>query len=91
MSDKKSDKKTIDVTVGFNVNDEEIEYIRSDFFKESYGYKDPIGYTAKLLQMALEKWIREKIGIFCPECESKLEEDWIFCPNCGWSSESDMS
>jgi len=80
------EKRTIEVTIGFNVNKEEIEYIKSDFFDDAYGYKDPTGYTAKLIQMGLEKWIREKIGIFCPECDAALEEDWIYCPSCGWNS-----
>lgn len=79
-------KKTIEVVIGFNANREEIEYIKSDFLNEEFGYKDPIGYTAKLIQMGLEKWLREKIGIFCPECEAQLEEGWAFCPSCGWSS-----
>lgn len=86
MGEKKL-KRTIDVTIGFNANDEEIEYIKSDFMKEEYGYTDPIGYTAKLIQMGLEAWIREKIGIFCPECEVELQEGWIYCPVCGWSTE----
>lgn len=90
MSDeKKNVKGTIEVIIGFNLNDEEIEYIKSEFFNESYGYKDPIGYTAKLIEMALEKWIREKIGIFCPKCEEEMKENWIYCPNCGWSSETE--
>ena len=77
----------IKVEVGFDFKDEEISYIRSDFLKEDLGFKDPIGYTAQLLQMALEKWVREKIGIFCPECDFTLEEGWAYCPECGWSSE----
>lgn len=81
---KKEEKRTIEVVIGFNADDEEIEYIKSDFFE--FEYKDPIGYTAKLIQMGLEKWIREKIGIFCPNCEAELQENWVFCPNCGWSS-----
>jgi len=82
-------KGTVEVVIGFNFEDEAIEYIKSDFLKESFGFKDPIGYTAKLIQMALEKWIREKIGIFCPECDVKLEENWIYCPKCGWSTENE--
>ncbi len=80
-------KRTIEVIIGFNLNDEEIEYIKSEFFNEAYGYKDPVDYTAKLIEMALEKWIREKIGIFCPECSVQMQEDWVFCPSCGWSTE----
>ena len=86
MEDKKQEgKRTLEVIIGFNVEDEDIEYIKSDFLKESYGFKDPIGYTAKLIELALEKWIREKIGLFCPSCEEQLEEDWVFCPKCGWN------
>jgi hypothetical protein len=80
-------KRVLEVIIGFNATDEEIEYIKSDFMNESYGFKDPIGYTAKLIQMGLEHWIREKIGIFCPECDSEMKEGWKYCPECGWSSE----
>ena len=86
---KKEPKKTMEVIIGFNLNNEEIEYIKSDFLNEEYQYKDPIGYTAKLMQMGLEKWIREKIGLFCPKCEVDFQENWIYCPSCGWSSENE--
>jgi len=86
MPDETEAKRTIEVIIGFNLDKEEIEYIKSDFLNEVYGYKDPIGYTAKLIEMGLEKWIREKIGIFCPNCDETLEENWSFCPECGWSS-----
>lgn len=95
MADKKNNivnikdegNRIIEVLIGFNINTEEIEYIKSGFFDEVYGYKDPTGYTAKLIEMSLEKWIREKIGIFCPNCSNSMEENWAFCPVCGWSSE----
>lgn len=80
-------KKLIEVTIGFNADREKIEYIKSDFMEEKYGFKDPIGYTAQLIQMGLEKWVRDNIGIFCPECDFELSEGWSFCPNCGWSSD----
>ena len=80
------DERIIEVVIGFNADREEIEYIKSDFLIEKYNYKDPINYTAKLMEMGLEKWIREKIGIFCPKCEEELQEGWSFCPSCGWSS-----
>lgn len=86
---KQKQKRTIEVVIGFNANREEIEYIKSDFLNEEFGYKDPIGYTAKLIQMGLETWIRDKIGIFCPECEAELQENWAFCPTCGWSSDEE--
>ena len=88
MAEEKEGKKTLEVVIGFNYEDEDIEYIKSDFLKESFGFKDPIEYTAKLMQMALEKWIREKIGLFCPSCERQLEENWQFCPTCGWNSDN---
>jgi hypothetical protein len=75
----------IKVVIGFNRTSEEIDYIDSDFMKEGEGFKDPIGYTAKLIQMGLEKWIREKIGISCPKCDGEFKEGWQFCPNCGWN------
>jgi hypothetical protein len=79
-------KKIVEVTIGFNVEKEEIEYIKSDFMEEKNEFKDGIGYTAQLIEMGLEKWIREKIGIFCPECSIELQEEWTFCPNCGWGN-----
>lgn len=81
------EKGIIKVIIAFNVAREEIEFIKSDFLDKKYGYKDPIGYTAKLIQMGLETWIREKIGVFCPDCDSQMDEGWSFCPNCGWTSE----
>lgn len=83
------ERKTIEVVIGFNPEDEVIDYIKSDFMDEELGYKDPIGYTAKLIQMGLENWIREHIGITCPKCDYELEENWICCPNCGWSTENE--
>lgn len=81
-------KRVIEVTIGFNADREKIEYVKSDFLDEKYSYKDPVGYTAKLMEMGLEWWIRKKIGIFCPECEAELQEGWSFCPKCGWSNDN---
>lgn len=81
---KDQEKNIVEVIIGFNKNEERIEYIKSDFMDKDSNYKDPIGYTVKLIQMGLEHWIREKIGIFCPECDVEFQEDWKFCPNCGW-------
>lgn len=78
-------RNLVEVTIGFNLNSDEIEYIKSDFMNEKSNFKDPIGYTARLIEMGLEKWIREKIGIFCPNCDSELKEEWTFCPSCGWN------
>lgn len=79
-------KRIIEVTIGFDTDREKIEYIKSDFLREDYSYKDPIGYTAKLIGMGLDWWVKEKIGLFCPECETELSEGWQFCPSCGWSN-----
>jgi hypothetical protein len=75
----------IEVRIGFDRNREEIAYIKSDFMDEDAGFKDPIGYTAQLIQMGLEKWIRDKVGITCPECDLEFKEGWSYCPNCGWN------
>ena len=83
------EKRTVEIAIGFDVNREEIEYIKSDFMNESFGFKDPVGYTAKLIEMALEKWIRDKIGIFCPNCDAELKEEWKYCPECGWGSSNE--
>ena len=77
-------KNIVEVIIGFNVNTEEIAYIKSDFESPDLGYKDPVQYTISLLQMAYEKYLREKIGILCPNCEIEMQEGWSFCPNCGW-------
>jgi len=87
MTDKIEKKRTVEVIIGFNINDEKVEYIKSDFMNEKYGFKDPIGYTAKLIEMSLETWIREHIGLFCPECDIELNENWKYCPECGWNNE----
>lgn len=89
MTEEEKQKEIVEVTIGFNFDREEIEYIKSDFMVEKYGFKDPIGYTAKLIQMGLETWIRDKVGIYCPECGEELQENWIYCPNCGWSTENE--
>lgn len=89
--EKIESKKDVDVKVliGFNLDSEKITYIKSDFMDEKYNFKWPIEYTARLLQMALEKWIREKIGISCPKCDLDFQEEWKFCPNCGWNPEEE--
>lgn len=78
-------RNLVEVVIGFNLDTDEIAYIKSDFMDNKTEYKDPIGYTAMLMEMALTKWIREKIGVFCPQCDKELNEDWVFCPNCGWN------
>lgn len=76
--------REVKVTIIFDLDSEECE-IESGFEDSRYGFNDPIDYTAKLLQMALEKWIREKIGIVCPACGKDFEDDWNFCPECGYT------
>jgi hypothetical protein len=85
MSGDIAKKRTIEVVIGFDATEEKIDYIKSDFINEEYGFKDPVGYTAKLIEMGLEWWIREKIGIFCPECDVEMDEGWQYCPKCGWN------
>ena len=80
-----TDNDIIEVRIGFDRNKEEIIYIKSDFMDEDVGFKDPIGYTAQLIQMGLEKWIRDKVGIICNECNLEFQEGWSYCPNCGWN------
>lgn len=80
-----SEKNIVEVKVGFDLDEEKIKYIESDFMKNEDNYKHPIEYTARLLEFALEKWIREQVGVFCPNCDIELEEGWKYCPNCGWS------
>lgn len=80
-------KRIIEVTIGFDTEREKIDYIKSDFMNEENSFKDPVGYTARLIEMGLEHWIREQIGIFCPECDVELQEGWQFCPSCGWNTE----
>ena len=86
MADKVESSRIIEVIVGFDVNEEKVDYIKSDFMDESLGFQDTIGYTAKLLQMGLETWVRDNIGLLCPECDSEMKEDWKYCPECGWTT-----
>lgn len=79
-------KNIVEVKIGFNIERDKIAFIDSDFMDERYNFKNPIDYTTKLIQMALEKWIRDKIGIFCPKCDKEFKEGWTFCPVCGWNA-----
>jgi len=87
--DKVEAKRIVEVVVGFDVNEEKIDYIKSDFMDETLGFKDPIEYTAKLLQMGLEKWVRDNIGLLCPNCDAEIQENWRYCPECGWTNEEE--
>ena len=80
--DPKNDIREVAVILKFNLNTEELE-IESGFEDAGLAFKDPIGYTTNLLQMGLEKWIREKVGMVCPNCSVEMEESWDFCPKCG--------
>lgn len=80
--DKSKEVREVKVTLVYNL-DEDTVNIDSGFL--ALGFKDPIGYTAKLIEMALEKWIVEKIGVNCPKCEIPINPEWNFCPECGWT------
>ncbi len=78
------DKREVVVLLKFNLDTEELE-IDSGFVKSGLAFKDPVGYTTHLLQLALEKWIREKVGMVCPNCSIEMDESWDFCPKCGYT------
>jgi hypothetical protein len=75
----------VEVVIGFDLIEEKIKYIKSGFLDKETSYKDPIIYTATLIEMALAEWISEKIGVFCPNCDEQMEKDWAYCPSCGWN------
>jgi hypothetical protein len=83
-NDSIDNPREVEVLIKFDLDTEECE-ILSGFEDERLAFQDPIDYTAKLLQMAWEKWVREKIGIICPVCEREAEDDWNFCPDCGYT------
>jgi len=81
-------KRIVEIKIGFDIDDEKIKYIKSDFMNEDLNFKDGVGYTVQLLQMALEHYIRTEIGVFCPKCNIEIgNEDWLYCPKCGYSFE----
>jgi hypothetical protein len=45
----------------------------------------PFSNTTRLIEYGLERWILEKVGLFCPKCDIKMQPDWSFCPSCGWT------
>jgi hypothetical protein len=81
------ESRIVEIKIGFDVDDEEIKYIKSDFMDKSREFKEPVEYTVQLIQMALEKFIRDHIGLQCPECGIEIQEGWGFCPKCGYSFE----
>lgn len=78
------DVRKISVTLTYDLNTDELD-IDSGFENKGIVFADPIGYTTHLLQMGLEKWIREKVGMICPNCSLQMNEDWDWCPKCGYS------
>jgi hypothetical protein len=77
-------KRTVSVTLTYNLNTEDLS-IDSEFETSGLVFSDPIGYTTHLIQMGLEKWIREKVGMVCPNCSAEMDETWDWCPKCGYS------
>ena len=78
------DVRKVSVVLTYDLNTDELE-IDSGFEKKQMVFADPIGYTTHLLQLGLEKWIREKVGMVCPNCSVEMNEDWDWCPKCGYS------
>ena len=76
--------RVVAVILNYDLDTEEL-VIDSGFEAIGLAFKDPIGYTTHLLQMALEKWIREKVGMICPGCSIEMDETWDYCPKCGYT------
>jgi hypothetical protein len=85
--DKIKEPKKVNIVLTFDLDTEELS-IHSGFMDRKKDFKDPIGYTVNMLEMAIEKWIKENIGFYCPNCDAEMEEDWLYCPACGYSMES---
>ena len=81
---KEKDNRIVIVTLTYGLDTDKLK-IDSQFENPKFDFKDPIGYTSHLLQMALEKWIRERVGMVCPNCSLEMNEDWDWCPKCGYS------
>ena len=80
----KDNPREVSVKLTYNLDTDDL-IIDSEFENSGLVFKDPIGYTTHLLQMGLEKWIREKVGMICPNCSVDMDEDWDWCPKCGYS------
>lgn len=80
----KDDTREVSVVLTYNLDTDEL-VIDSGFENSGMVFKDPIEYTTHLLQMGLEKWIREKVGMVCPSCSVDMDESWDFCPKCGYT------
>lgn len=75
-------KEIVEIKIIYDLNNDTINVI-SGF--ENNDFEDPIGNTTRLIELGLEKWIIEKVGLYCPKCEIKMQPSWEFCPQCGWS------
>ena len=82
--EKVEDNRTVSIILTYGLDTDKLK-IDSQFENPKYDFKDPIGYTTHLLQLALEKWIIERVGMVCPSCSVEMNEDWDWCPKCGYS------
>ena len=76
--------RKITVAITYDLDTDEC-VIDSGFVNAGLTFKEPLEYTSHLIQMALEKWIREEIGMVCPNCSTEMDETWDWCPKCGYS------
>jgi len=67
-------KKSKKVLIEYIIDDDEV-IVKSEF-------RDP-ARTLKLIQMGMEKWITEYIGLRCPDCEETIQANWEYCNYCG--------
>ena len=67
-------KKSKKVLIEYLIEEDEI-IVKSEF-------QDP-SRTLKLIQMGMEKWINEYIGLRCPYCDEPVGKNWEFCSYCG--------
>lgn len=72
----------IEVKIIYDMNTDEV-VVKSGF--ENGQFDDPVGSTLRLIEYGLEKWIVERVGLFCPNCEIKIQPEWSLCPSCGWT------
>ena len=67
-------KESIKVLIEYMIDADEV-VIKSQF-------KDDLK-TYKLIKLGLDKWINEKIGYHCPNCDSTVDKNQEFCGQCG--------
>lgn len=65
---------SIKVLIEYHGNTDEIT-IKSEF-------KD-VNQTLKLIALAHDKWLKDKIGFKCPNCGTLIDSKWEYCANCG--------